>query len=134
MVVSDNTLREGESPLVRASSACQRGTVPLGRGELLVTDQRILWFSRADILNFPFNLWKAQIVIEPTQVTRLRPRPLLLALNVITNDGEIFMFQIERGTLFNPLFVWRSYNQAKEVERAARKLVEAHQSQHAQWN
>lgn len=104
----DNPLEPGERELRRATARCG-SMVPMGVGELILTDKRLLWFSSTGIGNLPFSLWHPSVDIALADIDNLRVYWFLPEgpFRVKSSQG-LHGFSIFATALFNPLYIWRN--------------------------
>src|SRR3974377_149161 len=95
VMMADYVLPSGEAVIARAAAGCQSGAMPLGQGELMLTETRVLWFGRAGILHLPLSLWRPELELQFHEIGKITSPPLLGAINVRGKQGQLYIFNLQ---------------------------------------
>ncbi|HYM15228.1 MAG TPA: hypothetical protein VEZ14_06685 [Dehalococcoidia bacterium] len=127
----DELLDGGERVIRRAPASCLAPLKPMGRGEMILTDRRLLWFSSPEVLNIPFSLWRANVAIALTDIDSVTNIGFLPTSPIRVHSQQgVYLFTLRAGTLLNPLYVWRSRSLSREWVGYLRNEVALAQQAH----
>lgn len=123
--MKDEVLQPGERIVARADASCRTAFTPLGPGEVILTNRRLLWFSSPSVLNVPFNLWHPSVEVDLTHIEDVSAYGFLpnSPLRVRCQEG-LYGFAFRGSSLLNPLRVWKSRKASQAFLRELRGQLE----------